>query len=73
MHDSDDMYRCMAIGASNRVTASTMMNDQSSRSHSIFTIGIDQDFSAVNEGERAHQFISAKFHLVDLAGCDAAL
>eukprot|EP00656_Telonema_subtile_P014310 TRINITY_DN17318_c0_g1_i2.p1 TRINITY_DN17318_c0_g1~~TRINITY_DN17318_c0_g1_i2.p1 ORF type:complete len:525 (+),score=114.12 TRINITY_DN17318_c0_g1_i2:254-1828(+) len=68
--DPDEMYRCMAIGASNRITASTMMNDKSSRSHSIFTVAIEQDFSSRTAGEHANEFISAKFHLVDLAGSE---
>ena len=40
--------------------AGTLMNNQSSRSHSIFTICLEQRVAATK--------LSAKFHLVDLAG-----
>eukprot|EP00657_Telonema_sp_P-1_P010476 TRINITY_DN4923_c0_g1_i1.p1 TRINITY_DN4923_c0_g1~~TRINITY_DN4923_c0_g1_i1.p1 ORF type:complete len:177 (-),score=40.59 TRINITY_DN4923_c0_g1_i1:92-622(-) len=64
------MYRCMAIGGTNRQTASTLMNNKSSRSHSIFSIALEQDFTACASGKHAQEFISAKFHLVDLAGSE---
>jgi len=51
-----DVFRC---GQRNRAVASTGMNDQSSRSHSIFILRVDH-----KDGRRA----SRKLCLVDLAG-----
>jgi chromosome segregation ATPase len=37
-----EMLRCLADGTTQRTTAATLMNEQSSRSHSIFTIILEQ-------------------------------
>lgn len=37
----EEMAACLDSGSSARITASTMMNAQSSRSHGIFTISIE--------------------------------
>ncbi len=50
-------------GSSLRVVGGTAMNDQSSRSHAIFTISLEQQH---NDNE----LIKSKFHLVDLAGSE---
>ncbi len=42
----EDTMQCLKSGAFNRTTASTNMNDQSSRSHAIFTIYIQQQRQA---------------------------
>jgi kinesin family protein 1/kinesin family protein 3/17 len=55
----------MALGHSNRTVASTQMNSESSRSHSVFTIKVHQ--KDVNDEE---QNIFAKINLVDLAGSE---
>eukprot|EP00095_Tigriopus_kingsejongensis_P007989 maker-scaffold269_size230758-snap-gene-0.23 protein:Tk07989 transcript:maker-scaffold269_size230758-snap-gene-0.23-mRNA-1 annotation:"kinesin-like protein kif21a-like" len=54
----EETISCLKNGAFNRTTASTNMNDQSSRSHAIFTIYIQQQrqaksqsFSNVEDGE----------------------
>ena len=47
----------------NRVTAATLMNAQSSRSHAIFTLTLEQRSGG---GERR----VSKFHLLDLAGSE---
>ncbi|XP_063791665.1 chromosome-associated kinesin KIF4-like [Pseudophryne corroboree] len=60
-----DMISCLEQGNSCRTVASTAMNSQSSRSHAIFTISIEQR----NEQEKNNSFRS-KFHLVDLAGSE---
>ena len=39
--NQEDMARCLDMGSSNRSVASTLMNNQSSRSHGIFTISIE--------------------------------
>ena len=42
VHSEDETMQCLKQGAFNRTTASTNMNDQSSRSHAIFTIYVQQ-------------------------------
>jgi kinesin family member 4 len=39
---AEDMARCLTRGSGFRTTASTFMNNNSSRSHAIFTITIEQ-------------------------------
>jgi hypothetical protein len=62
----EDVMRLLAMGTAARVTGSTNMNEQSSRSHAIFTLILQQ--KDVQSGEFTH----AKFHLVDLAGSERA-
>jgi hypothetical protein len=57
-----DMIRCLETGAVYRTVGSTLMNETSSRSHSLFTIIVEQK----EQGE----YMMAKFHLVDLAGSE---
>lgn len=56
---------CMLRGNTHRTTASTNMNDVSSRSHAIFTITFVQ--AGLSEGNMPSETVS-KVHLVDLAG-----
>lgn len=42
VHSEEETMQCLKQGAFNRTTASTNMNDQSSRSHAIFTLYIQQ-------------------------------
>lgn len=56
---------CMVRGNTHRTTASTKMNDVSSRSHAIFTITFVQ--AGFSEGNMPSETVS-KVHLVDLAG-----
>lgn len=58
----------LTAGALQRATASTTMNAQSSRSHAICTLTMEQ-YDAVAEGVEAR---FSKFHLVDLAGSERA-
>ena len=44
------------------------MNEQSSRSHAIFSLVLEQHPQEGSPGD----FITAKFHLVDLAGSERA-
>lgn len=61
-----EIEKAMVYGTSNRKTASTAMNADSSRSHSIFTIYIE-----TAEQQNGEQRIKAgKLHLVDLAGSE---
>ncbi|KAG7462869.1 hypothetical protein MATL_G00189270 [Megalops atlanticus] len=63
-----DVEQLMKVGNSNRTTASTGMNDVSSRSHAIFTISFTQ---AKFDAEMPCETVS-KIHLVDLAGSERA-
>ncbi|XP_036403122.1 uncharacterized protein kif16bb [Megalops cyprinoides] len=63
-----DVEQLMKAGNSNRTTASTGMNDVSSRSHAIFTISFTQ---AKFDAEMPCETVS-KIHLVDLAGSERA-
>ncbi|KAM4697005.1 chromosome-associated kinesin KIF4A [Rhinophrynus dorsalis] len=60
-----DTVSCLEQGNSSRTVASTAMNSQSSRSHAIFTISIEQR----KQGDKSNSFRS-KLHLVDLAGSE---
>ncbi|KAJ8246163.1 hypothetical protein GJAV_G00264410 [Gymnothorax javanicus] len=63
-----DVEELMEAGNINRTTASTGMNDTSSRSHAIFTINFTQ---AKFDTEMPSETVS-KIHLVDLAGSERA-
>uniref|UniRef100_A0AAR5QK46 Kinesin motor domain-containing protein n=2 Tax=Dendroctonus ponderosae TaxID=77166 RepID=A0AAR5QK46_DENPD len=65
VHSVEDVLSILAKGSLGRATASTNMNEQSSRSHSIFTISIDM----ANKSD-AYLSKSSKLHLVDLAGSE---
>lgn len=56
---------CLKQGSSGRVTGSTAMNNQSSRSHAIFTLTVHQQ-----KKDDTNSATTAKFHLVDLAGSE---
>ena len=68
---SSEMVRLLENGAVSRTTGGTKMNEQSSRSHAIFTVILEQRH-LTREARRRHRgaFSSAKFHLVDLAGSE---
>ncbi|KAH8967205.1 hypothetical protein BDL97_03G066500 [Sphagnum fallax] len=66
----ENMIRCLEHGSVFRTTGSTLMNQQSSRSHAIFTIIVEQ--RSLQEGSSSNDVITAKFHLVDLAGSERA-
>ncbi|GMF43058.1 unnamed protein product [Phytophthora fragariaefolia] len=60
------VFRHLVVGGASRVTGSTLMNEQSSRSHAIFSLLLEQRDLA--SGTRRF----SKFHLVDLAGSERA-
>lgn len=65
-----ELLRYMRLGDNSRTTASTKMNDTSSRSHAVFTIMLKQihhDLSTDSTTERL-----ARIRLVDLAGSERA-
>ncbi|KAK4505722.1 hypothetical protein PRZ48_003687 [Zasmidium cellare] len=66
----EDIERLMKVGDMNRTTASTKMNDTSSRSHAVFTLTLKQiqhDIATDSTIERL-----ARMRLVDLAGSERA-
>ncbi|CAO2640690.1 Chromosome-associated kinesin KIF4 [Lemmus lemmus] len=62
---ASDTVDCLERGNNSRTVASTAMNSQSSRSHAIFTISIEQR----KKNDKNSSFRS-KLHLVDLAGSE---
>ena len=64
-----ETIRHLQRGSSQRVVGGTAMNDQSSRSHAIFTITLEQRENCGQAGEESAT-IKSKFHLVDLAGSE---
>ena len=62
LKDADDIQRCLDKGNKNRHVGATSMNDQSSRSHSLFTVYL--------ETEENGKIRSGKLNLVDLAGSE---
>ncbi|KAL5559975.1 hypothetical protein UlMin_036186 [Ulmus minor] len=69
----EEMASYLSRGSLTRATGSTNMNSQSSRSHAIFTIAMEQKKvgQAVND-EIGDDILCAKLHLVDLAGSERA-
>ncbi|XP_071712152.1 kinesin-like protein KIN-4A [Rutidosis leptorrhynchoides] len=72
-----EMSDCLEHGSLSRATGSTNMNNQSSRSHAIFTITVEQ-IRKTNSGDNnsndsmGDEYLCAKLHLVDLAGSERA-
>lgn len=60
-----DTVSCLEQGNNSRTVASTAMNSQSSRSHAIFTISIEQ-----RKKNDMNSSFRSKLHLVDLAGSE---
>ncbi|XP_078171368.1 P-loop containing nucleoside triphosphate hydrolases superfamily protein isoform X2 [Carex rostrata] len=75
-----EMATCLDQGSFNRATGSTNMNNQSSRSHAIFTITLEQmrkmdpivSCEGIGLEELNEDYLCAKLHLVDLAGSERA-
>ncbi|XP_034731238.1 kinesin-like protein kif7 [Etheostoma cragini] len=73
----DEVLSLLESGNTARHTGATQMNPNSSRSHTIFTVYMDQRRgssrlygTATNSGP---QMLSSKFHFVDLAGSERIL
>ncbi|KAL2520918.1 Kinesin-like protein FRA1 [Forsythia ovata] len=75
-----EMADCLEQGSLCRATGSTNMNNQSSRSHAIFTITVEQMrrlHPGVSSDDNLNdcmteEYLCAKLHLVDLAGSERA-
>ncbi|XP_001606485.2 chromosome-associated kinesin KIF4A [Nasonia vitripennis] len=63
--NTQETLQYLADGSSYRATGATAMNLQSSRSHAIFTITVQQQ-----KKDQPNTAKYAKFHLVDLAGSE---
>lgn len=66
----DEILRYMKMGDRSRTTASTKMNDTSSRSHAVFTIMLKQIHHDMETDETTER--SSRIRLVDLAGSERA-
>ncbi|KAM4056095.1 kinesin motor domain-containing protein [Hirsutella rhossiliensis] len=66
----DEIMRYMKRGDASRTTASTKMNDTSSRSHAVFTIMLRQMHHDMETDETTER--SSRIRLVDLAGSERA-
>ncbi|XP_077867468.1 osmotic avoidance abnormal protein 3-like isoform X1 [Saccoglossus kowalevskii] len=67
VHNVSECERIMGTGWSNRATGATLMNADSSRSHSIFTIHLEM---CETDGEGEDHIRAGKLNLVDLAGSE---
>jgi hypothetical protein len=76
---ADDALLYLTRGALRRVTGATAMNSESSRSHAIITLIIEQTYSFQGSVFGGEEFVNAgldtetkrsKFHFVDLAGSE---
>lgn len=66
VNHSNEVMNLLKKGIKNRHVSETMMNDQSSRSHSIFTIY----FQTCSEENDCASYTSSRFNFVDLAGSE---
>ena len=67
IHDPEEMREKLMFGRENRVTGATEMNQDSSRSHSIFSITVER--CDILETGESH-IRAGKLNLVDLAGSE---
>lgn len=67
VHSVAEMEKVMDLGSKNRSVGATLMNADSSRSHSIFTINLEIMEAA---DERGDHIRAGKLNLVDLAGSE---
>ncbi len=73
VRDAGDLMRLIDQGNAVRKVAATNMNEQSSRSHSCFTIKIEKKTtSELAGGVTRETIVKAKLNLVDLAGSERA-
>lgn len=77
VHNIQECEKLLKIGSKNRIVGSTLMNQNSSRSHSIFTINVEQmnHDSCLNQLEcpndvKTQHIKRGKLNLVDLAGSE---
>ncbi|XP_045781848.1 kinesin-like protein KIF3A isoform X2 [Maniola jurtina] len=67
VHNADELEKIMAVGNKNRHIGATAMNIESSRSHAIFSITVENS----KRGADGKMHVKmGKLHLVDLAGSE---
>lgn len=64
----EEAMNILLRGVKNRKTSATSMNDESSRSHTIFTLNIESEFMK----EDVTKIRRSKINIVDLAGSERA-
>ncbi|KAI5101256.1 kinesin-like protein kif7 isoform X1, partial [Silurus meridionalis] len=69
----DEVLSLLESGNTARHTGATQMNPHSSRSHTIFTMHMEQRRGGSRAASRDSQILSSKFHFVDLAGSERIL
>lgn len=69
VHSAADALLCLTRGMMRRVTGATAMNAESSRSHAIMTVIVEQTIGGEHENDDFESKRS-KFHFVDLAGSE---
>lgn len=71
VHNAEECEQLLAIGSKNRMVGATLMNAGSSRSHSIFTINLEQITTSNGcSMDEAPTIKKGKLNLVDLAGSE---
>lgn len=75
VHNAKECEQLLEIGTKNRMVGATLMNAGSSRSHSIFTINLEQISTScgrddVNTNNEEPSIKKGKLNLVDLAGSE---
>ncbi|KAH8272462.1 hypothetical protein KR044_005142 [Drosophila immigrans] len=75
--NAEECYNWLKLGNNNRITAATLMNETSSRSHTIFTISLEQIEGSVTPSSDLNNtspiigcIRRGKLNLVDLAGSE---
>ncbi|XP_062975545.1 kinesin-like protein KIF11 [Elgaria multicarinata webbii] len=66
VHNKDEVYQILERGAAKRTTAATFLNQDSSRSHSVFSVTLHM--KETTDGEELVKI--GKLNLVDLAGSE---
>uniref|UniRef100_A0A182PBG3 Kinesin-like protein n=1 Tax=Anopheles epiroticus TaxID=199890 RepID=A0A182PBG3_9DIPT len=69
VHGMKECIELLELGAKNRMVGATLMNIESSRSHSIFSISLEQMSTSV-DGDGGPAIKRGKLNLVDLAGSE---
>uniref|UniRef100_A0A8C2Q6E8 Kinesin family member 7 n=1 Tax=Cyprinus carpio TaxID=7962 RepID=A0A8C2Q6E8_CYPCA len=69
----DEVLSLLESGKTARHTGATQMNPHSSRSHTIFTVLMEQRRGGSRAAAGTVQILSSKFHFVDLAGSERIL
>lgn len=68
--NSKECYSWLNLGNKNRITGATLMNDKSSRSHTIFMITLEQIQGTASSSSSCSSIRRGKLNLVDLAGSE---